>query len=513
MKKKAGLTAAAGLMTTMILVAPVSAETTEIKGSSIWEQPGIQKTAAEQTYRAAAAALTETDNLSELKSIIHAEMNKYNTSFSIDYTGATANLKAELDNILKQIYAEDEYLYGTVSKTNYGYTGFVNDVTITFNIEYLTTNQQEAYVDTEIESILSKIIKDGMSEFEKVKAVNDFIVQNTSYSFDTEASPHSVYALLTEQKGVCQGYALLAYRLLNALEFDVQYVTGVAYANGEGIDHAWNLVKVDGKWYYLDTTWNDPTPNRPSQVQYNYFLVTADQLAKDHEWEQAGLPAATSTDFSFMHEMTEAYTANGEVYYNNKNDNNKLYKMNVESRAKKKLSDSRAYFITALKDTVYFSNFSNGARLTKIQADGSGQTELNKEYSMNLYINGQYLYYSLQDGIQKNIKISDELIVDEAKYSLWAQKETILANKEWKIQFNMPLNGKFVNNENVYVVNKNGEKVSFIQAVIENGNYIRLKNSGTFTKGEKYYVVIEKDTAALSGKTLKKGIYMPFLVK
>ncbi len=98
-----------------------------------------------------------------------------------------------------------------------------------------------------------------MSDFEKAKAVNDYIVLNTTYSENTATSPHNPYAILKEGKGVCQAYALLTYRLLKAGGMDVRYVTGYA-----GEDHAWNLVKVDGKWYHLDTTWNDPVIKNPT---------------------------------------------------------------------------------------------------------------------------------------------------------------------------------------------------------------------------------------------------------
>lgn len=47
--------------------------------------------------------------------------------------------------------------------------------------------------------------------------------------------------------------------------------------------HAWNLVKIDGNWYHVDTTWEDGNPGK-------YVSLTDDEMRKDHKWEQGGLP-------------------------------------------------------------------------------------------------------------------------------------------------------------------------------------------------------------------------------
>ena len=68
-------------------------------------------------------------------------------------------------------------------------------------------------------------------------------------------------AVLKEHKGVCQGYALLALKMLRELGIETLYVVGEVNTG----PHAWNLVKVDGEWYHLDTTWNDPVPDRGNE--------------------------------------------------------------------------------------------------------------------------------------------------------------------------------------------------------------------------------------------------------
>jgi hypothetical protein len=65
----------------------------------------------------------------------------------------------------------------------------------------------------------------------------------------------------------------------------------------EGQSHLWNKVYVGGRWYNLDVTWDDPIPDKPGRVRWQYYNLTDDQMAQDHTWNQSGLPVA-KTDFA-----------------------------------------------------------------------------------------------------------------------------------------------------------------------------------------------------------------------
>lgn len=484
----------------------------EISNSDSWTNEAIVTPKMEKHTNRSIASNTNnqtTDNLQALKAAVYNGLKNYEQDFSIDFKGNTTNLKEELTLIIEAVFEEDPYLAGTISHWGYGYNGYVNDVVITFSMGYLTNKQQEQFVDSEVGRILGEIIEPGMNEFQKVKAVNDFIVLNTAYSFDTVASPHSVYAILNEQAGVCQAYALLAYKMLNQLGLNVHYVTGEA----GGIGHAWNLVQVDGKWYNLDTTWNDPTPDRKSQVYYTYFLVTDKQLKKDHSWKQGNFPVATSTEYSFMHDVTSAFTLNNVVYYSNETDGDKLYKLDLLTREKTKLTDSRAQYVTAFGGNVYFSNYSNGARLTQMRMDGTNEKELNKTSSLNLYIEQPYLYFTSKNGLLEKIQISSTVTFDPAKYAMWDENGTTDLKKEWRIEMNAPVKDTTVNNQTVYIVDAEGNHLSFIKPVVENQQFIRLQNNGSFLPNNRYYVVIESSVTSNKGKELMKGVVMPFVVK
>lgn len=493
-----------------LAVAPVVPSADGISSSGSWVNVNIQeKPVQESKFRTAVSEQPVlASNLKELEDELYQEMSNYVTDFSISYKGSTSHLKEELHLLIDGILNTNQYLGGTVHKWGYSFKGKENDVLIQFSFTYLTNKKQEEFVDQEIDRILETLIEKDMTKFEQVKAVNDYIVLQSSYSFDTKASPHSVYALLNEQKGVCQAYALLAYKMLNELGIETYYVTG--YAGGEA--HAWNLVEIEGEWYYLDTTWNDPIPNQKAQVHYTYFLVTGDQLKKDHQWNETAFPEAASLKYADMHDAVSAFTFENELFYSNESDGDTLYKLNLDSKEKVKLSDSRAFYVTVAGDWVYFSNYSNGARLTKVKKDGTEQQELNVVNSTNLYIEENSLYYVLEDDSIRSLEIEMPFVVDTEKYNLWNEQRTKDREKEWLIEFNSELDSSAVSEENVYIVDYLGNKVSMIKSVVENERFIRLQNSGSFEVNQLYYLIIEDGIVSTKGTQLSKGIYMPFKV-
>jgi len=151
------------------------------------------------------------------------------------------------------------------------------------------------------QALLPQIVTPGMSEYETVKAIHDYIVNNTQYDYDrllNDTVPdisHSPLGVLQYGVAVCQGYAYAFELLCDLSGIECDFVGGVAGGGG----HAWNQVKVDGKWYNVDTTWDDPiyflNGVRVPYLSYDYFLVSDDVLYQDH-----------STD-SAQHICTESY--------------------------------------------------------------------------------------------------------------------------------------------------------------------------------------------------------------
>lgn len=335
--------------------------------------------------------------LEELEDSFYYYFSRWETDFEIHYAGSTADIENLIQKAVNQAASRDHYILGHLAdrKIEYEYSSF--DAKIRVHQTYLTNLAQEKVVNEKVASILSTVSPEEMTDFQKVKFVNDYIVKSTAYSTETTASPHSAYAVLHENKGVCQGYALLALKMLQHLGVETQYVVGEVYTGG----HAWNLVKVDGNWYHLDTTWNDPTPDRQNVVRYEYFLIDDAKMELDHTWIQSDYPKASNTKFEYMAQIDHAYEQDSLIYYSNVDDNNILYRMDIDTGETTRLTDSRAQFIVGFGEWIYFSNYSNGAHLSKIRTDGTGESILYKDEVNNLFIEGGFLYFSTDEGLKK----------------------------------------------------------------------------------------------------------------
>lgn len=233
-------------------------------------------------------ALSETaKSVDDLTDAFYYHFQQLEVDFKIEYKGNTSKLGEMLEQAGEEAAMRNDYIKGHLDTRQVVYEYSPSAAKIQVEQLYLTNLQQEQRVDQLVTRLVQSIPAET-SVYNKVKFVNDYIVKNTVYSENTSASPHSAYAVAIEGKGVCQGYALFAYKLLDALGVEVRYVTGEVASGG----HAWNLVNVDGSWYHLDTTWNDPLPDRGQEVRYDYFLISDAEIARDHYWEKNAFPAA-----------------------------------------------------------------------------------------------------------------------------------------------------------------------------------------------------------------------------
>lgn len=235
--------------------------------------------------------IAKANSIETLQQQIQKEVMQLSTEFEIRYTGKTSELQNELTELIKHAIL-DPYIFANISSFQWKYDGYANNIVIQFQFTYHISQEEEAFTEQTLTTIVASM--HGLSELEKIQAAHDYIVLTTEYSKDSVGSQYSPYTLLSEGKGVCQAYALVLYRMLDMLGFEVQYVPGKV---GEQL-HAWVLVKLDNEWYHIDVTWDDPLPDRKGEVRYNYFLVSDKQLAQDHTWDFTSFPSATSEKYA-----------------------------------------------------------------------------------------------------------------------------------------------------------------------------------------------------------------------
>ena len=131
----------------------------------------------------------------------------------------------------------------------------------------------KAAFDAATAKALSGITND-MSQYEIELYLHDYLVNNVKYVNGT-SNTNNAYGALVNGQAVCEGYADAFQYLLTQAGISSCVVTGTS--KGEG--HAWNLVKIDGEYYYVDVTWDDQDNGKNF---YAYFNVTTAQLEEDH---------------------------------------------------------------------------------------------------------------------------------------------------------------------------------------------------------------------------------------
>lgn len=261
--------------------------------------------------------------------------------------------------------------------------------------------QMRNEVDKKAKEIIKAIIKPGMSDIEKEIAIHDYIIKNTRYDYDSYQKnkipdqSYTAYGILIKKIGVCQGYAIAMNKLLNMAGIETKYITGTA----KGVPHAWNLVKIEGDYYHLDTTLNDPVTfingKRQEVIQYNYFNVTDQQITKDHTWEKAKYPKCVSTKFGYNNLKNLNKSSGNSVnnsYINISNyDQFKTAVKSAINNQKKTLNlqinnyDQGKYNLTSLvKDIYQDSNFdfslSYKADLIVVDTNKSARMDISFEY-------------------------------------------------------------------------------------------------------------------------------------
>ncbi|MBQ3155386.1 MAG: leucine-rich repeat protein [Clostridia bacterium] len=137
--------------------------------------------------------------------------------------------------------------------------------------------------------VVAECITDDMTEFEKALALHDWLINNADYT--THCTFFGAEGVLVYGEGVCQSYTDAYAMLLDAV--------GVAHKPvvSASMNHTWNLVQLDGEWYHVDCTWDDPLDGTEQHI---YFGLTDALMGQDHTWDDPdSLPAATGTRYQY----------------------------------------------------------------------------------------------------------------------------------------------------------------------------------------------------------------------
>lgn len=232
--------------------------------------------------------LSENSNEDEFIAQVRRSMLNGEKELTLEYIGSVEDMEWFTEEVIDRAYRIDDpedsgdfdYLRYKANSIYAHIIGFGNTMTISYEFEYNESAEQTRQVDVIIETLFLKWDMNNLSDYDKIKKIHDFIIQNASY--DLETLKYSSYDNLIRKSSTCQGYMSLAYKMFTLANIPTRIITGT----GNKDSHGWNIVYLEGNWYNIDCTWDDPiTVDGSEVVLYDYFLKSEEDF-KGHERDE-----------------------------------------------------------------------------------------------------------------------------------------------------------------------------------------------------------------------------------
>lgn len=144
-------------------------------------------------------------------------------------------------------------------------------------------------IEDEKNNVISKCQNNSVEE--KIRVVHDYLVDTIDYDLQAGENIYNVYGALINKKSVCEGYARSFKYIMDDLNIPCIIACGIGKnKSGDAESHAWNYVQIDGIWYAIDVTWDDPVITGPGKIseakmqenKNEYFLKGANKFFEDH---------------------------------------------------------------------------------------------------------------------------------------------------------------------------------------------------------------------------------------
>ena len=159
----------------------------------------------------------------------------------------------------------------------------------TYFADGFTSTEQIDRAIGQIEETKNNIIRNlSGNDYKKIMTIHDYIIDNVEYDSTYEAlGTYSLYGAFIGKTCVCEGYAKSLKYLANSINIECEIMQGTATnSTGKTESHAWNCIKLDGNWYLMDSTWDDPiivgNGYKVNVYKYKYFLKGSASFEKDH---------------------------------------------------------------------------------------------------------------------------------------------------------------------------------------------------------------------------------------
>ncbi len=298
----------------------------------------------------------------------------------------------EIDYVVSMILNYHPELYEVTFDTCELEDGFVTILYARYAAGAYSRISRDQEIEYAVQEALD-VVSPSMSNEEKILAIHDYMAYTIDYSYEALEDPNltafddvfNVYGALVNKSCVCQGYALAFGLLMNRLGIDWRLATSVS------MNHAWNLVNLEGQWYHMDVTWDASTSysqlfgfRRP----LHNFVLLSDSTISDADHQHSDWKIGL-------------YGTEPMVYASSENYKN----------AEWKDSDTRWWYRTGswyyIKDDSIYRKTISGKPEMLLSLDTYGSL------ACNLFVDGDYIYYNTEEALyclDLNTNVSTEIL-------------------------------------------------------------------------------------------------------
>ncbi len=266
-------------------------------------EPSYSLESVMEDYTSKYAYSTLTSKQKKLYAALFDGVSRHKASINVSSLGCSA------EDLEKAFYAmdyENPQFFWLAS--GYSYSYFAGSTINTVSPTYARSVTDAAIIRPQLEAAAEKILEEASrleTDYERVKLFHDTIINLTAYNSNGGEYKRDADGPLVTGEALCEGYSKAFAYLCQRAGIHCLCVSG--YSSGP---HMWNVLKLDGKWYQMDVTFDDPTGGEPT-LEYTYFCLSTKQMSKDHTPDNPfTVPECNSTDYNY-------YKASGITQYDN----------------------------------------------------------------------------------------------------------------------------------------------------------------------------------------------------
>lgn len=211
------------------------------------------------------------DNYQEILNMFYTIINSGDTNYSF---------YCNYDNCIEDAsrIVNDKDIIADINNFVHPYNSFesinidiISNGKINVKINKVYKNEEIEFINKYVDEFINNNITDNMSNYDKVKIFHDHIVNNTTYDESLKEESYTAYSLITTNKSICGGYTDIISIYLHKLGIQNYKITSE--------NHIWNLINLDGTWYHVDATWDDPVASDGNEyLIHSFFMINTNKL-------------------------------------------------------------------------------------------------------------------------------------------------------------------------------------------------------------------------------------------